>query len=297
MTSKSPISTLRFASQKEYGETPEKLRELERGWRERRRALGEITMNAASSTLHTGYADKAQMVKAGPSRTMAQRPDVGRPTYSPDPNRVRFRAVRPTTNPAIHPIAKTKPFGQTRPTHSLQRRETTLPTPPTSPKLPSTDNPLDESAPPAPLPAPGPNRRGSRDSPSSKRTPAPRVTLQQTPPQRILRGLLPPTTSPMPLTSGSSTTIHIPTSSRDIQIATPDCFISINEDGTEVRFTSTERGSRRLRLADAHTWSRDERKEWATVRDLVEGFKRATPRVRQWACRLMACMRLVADHR
>lgn len=197
-----------------FEETPQGLRDLERGWREKRRAvLGD---SEAINTLRPKYPREDARKKVFYGREGVE---VGR-------------------------------------SGRLQLGQTPLPTPPNSPKM---------------------------DKPSKYIS----VKAEIESCQPIMVGALPSTHGPVRLTSRSKSTIHV------ISSPAPNSIILEMEDGSTVKIRrdgrvlvmqSHTQGRRRLtssiRLDDKIGWKKDEREIWEGIAKLVEGYKRASPKVR-----------------
>ena len=286
-----------------YGETPEKLRELERGWREKRRVLGEKTMNTAGSSESAlipapsgnavgkallrrnerdGKDSGRKQVAVGIGLTFhpAQLDRCGQPDQAVTP-RDSTDALSNKGNKGILACRQRYPVKHALPVvggKKCDARGTALPTPPASPRPP----PLVFSNTKAP-PAHFPEARRVPQPYSSR----PFHVIQLKPevePKPILPGLLPPTPRPVPLTSHSKSTIQVlaPTSGRGMIIRTSMALINIASQGRSISIASPDQGKKRVRrlsLDDSAQWTAQEKKEWETIWELVMGFKRATPRV------------------
>lgn len=201
-----------------FEQTPNKLRLVEQGWRERRRQ--EISRKPVMEAGH----GTSEVEKVG---DQIQRAAVG-------------MAAKNRKRP-------------TEATPSLARHETAPPTPPPTP--PAQDKPI-----------------------CTKKDHKADMPIKM--PRPILADPLPPTPTPMIL--GHKTTLFIPDQS-------PSCphecvlrigrrRISVMRGGETIEVASGAQVLR-IRREEYKEWSQMERRQWETVRDLLEQVKRQTPRV------------------
>ena len=235
-----------------YGETPEKLRELEQGWRARRRmVLGELSSNEGQRLTSASTPIRERGAVANHETR-----------WSPPADDLQLRLRRPSGAGTAH---------QGRPRSTRDRPALPLPTPPNTP--PPTAPPLGAMAMPQTC------RRGLN---------APKTTTYGTAStlQPILSSPLPPTTAPVPLLRARSETItiHHPGSTIEITIRLGKAaMIQIRERGTVMivqRREGTRWGTARtLRLSAINQFREEDVLQWRTVSELVERFKRQIPRV------------------
>jgi hypothetical protein len=243
-----------------FEETPLRLRELEQGWRARRRiVLGDIEQDGDPVRRDS---DETKLVR-GQWTDAALKP--GRDVYSGSSRGGEVRrpgGTRPSLRPAVQVISP--------------------PTPPPTPPIPNTHLPrtLDQY----------PNDYLPRGN-QILHTPHSPLPIRSHP--------LPPATYPMPLTTSSKSTIQIlpipalhPSHDRtsttgriEIRIKLPTRTIETTNNGTTLSITPPSNSSRhiRTRTLDLAGWKelgKGDLKDWLMVYDVIEGFKRKTPRVR-----------------
>lgn len=209
-----------------FQDTPLRLRELEEGWREKRkRVLG----HGAETPIRDGI----------PAPGQARKAEVGGGVGGDRMRRKRREDIRAPVRAAVRPI-------------------TPPPTPPPSPsraKLPQNIQTYSMKV------------SHPRIIPHIPDENPPNVT-----PKPILSHPLIPTSKPIRLSSNPRSTIHThpPTSPYELSIELATIKVHVYRGGRVIQI-----GERKLLL---NGLGRDE-KEWMIVQDLVEGFKRRTPRV------------------
>lgn len=263
------IAQLRIA----FEETPTRLRELEEGWRaRRRRMLGDITCEAtqlpvaggsqpntkcgkiSSETRRaakTGRRELESLSLALPARRLERQP-AAKASLAVDAN----SRVSPSPGPPFAPALKREP----RPIIRTLPIIIAPPTPPASPPSPPRRTIPPYTVPTASSVIPGFKVAGGLPT--------------------ILAHPLPPTSYPIPISrSTPRDTIHVQPLNSPYEL-----IFSLDHGRRKV---SVVRGGEEIALRDKvvslrmqHLWDPKERKEWEMVAALVQRVKRGTPRVR-----------------
>ena len=241
-------------------ETPPKLRELEKGWRAKRRAvLGEQSDNASPIVEPKRQRNVLEFKRP----LLTTIPLVSTTQYT-----AKARAAR--VSRASSPMP-----GPDEPSLSLCRRKpppsvpSPLPTPPPTPPISELSKRPSRTA-----------RPFKASSPTPKPAESEKDTLQP-----ILASPLPPTSSPVPLVRGRPETIdlHPPASKHSFSLRTKDILIKVLRDGKSLQVLRwvDRRWSlvKNLRYGEKEKFDRDDVAQWRIVQQLVEKLKRETPRV------------------
>lgn len=246
--------------------------------------MGEMTMNTTTPIPAAPKHASAGNPSDGPCPTSRlQEGDGGKkaPDFTFRPRRERHRPVMWQQSDRVAGQDPSRPH----PPAMGQKAPMSLPTPPASPRQESPPLPTfppicrSSSIPKLSVPTKDMDRKRNKVRQQSVSILA---TNQSKP---ILPGLLPATTRPVPLTARPKSTIQIlpRTTTHGIMIHTHDqSTLNVDKDGRRmvVEFIGTRKDRKQqLLLKDQSKWTDRERKEWDTVWQLVEGFKRVTPRV------------------
>lgn len=261
-----------------FAETPAKLRELEDGWRARRRAL-VVRRENTDMGVDDGQGVCGAVGKLGGWYETEVCPVPKTiPRRDPDERALRGAAVavdlmvrreetrrKPRNRPISVGMPNTSSLGDENRASSRPFKLTTTPPSKLLPR-PFTNNPAMR------------DERASKHRESSE--PEPAAILP------ILASPLPPTPQPVPLTGRSSDTIHVhaPTSDLGLTLTQGSAKVQISADGRTIEFRQDDKKKNRhmtrsIGLDAVSDWTEQDKKDWYLVAKLVEGYKRHTPRV------------------
>lgn len=248
-----------------FEETPIKLRNLEAGWRDRRRLSGVKAAPAEPSMsrkVSFGRPDKA-------SRTIKASRTVKANVRGSDNENSRKGDAGPPKQPLYRRLHET-------------RHEVRSPPPVIGDALPPSPPPT----PPPPIDVTKSSARPAHELLIPLFKASPRLSRATDIPEPILSSQLPPTNQSVRLTSRSSDTIHVHSPDTRLGITATlrggAQWISVPQDGRSLYITTETNGLSRSRLIQVDEWSRwseDDRRDWELVRRTVETYKRNTPRV------------------
>lgn len=258
------IRQLRIA----FEETPAKLRELEQGWRaRRRRVLGDVTeikqIPAAGSSRQIPSEISEVALSARETDPIGDQPESPRQVHRPrrrisGSNPATYRVMPPRTQELPSAHRDEVPLGRPGSSHISLRVPVAPPTPPASPPTP-------------------PRQPGL--SPHSQRIVEPGSPARLNRIHPIMAQPLPPTSHPVPISrSTPRDTIRVLPFGSPIELAislhSGRRKIVVLQGGLELNLEGEA-----VRLVEQKAWGRRERKEWEMVQALVERVKRSTPRV------------------
>ncbi|KAI9636976.1 uncharacterized protein MKK02DRAFT_45684 [Dioszegia hungarica] len=272
-----------------FAETPVKLRELEVGWRERRKASLVLAERIQVGTpASQAEANKAAISRHGKKeREEAQRREKRLPQLKAEP---KPTSSVPRSRRATVSGEPPAPRRENIPSDRITQQPTKSRGNGTGTKSGTQPVPSPQLAPPSPPPTPPPILSRSK-KPDTVLAHAQQYTTrlgsQPRPPFPITSVPLPPTNRPVPLTARSPDTIHIhPAESLvgiTLRLGRTSQSITITQDGRVITFSAqpVQASPRQLRLSNWANWSEEDRRDWDIVRRLIEGYKRHTPKLGQ----------------
>ncbi|WWD21263.1 hypothetical protein CI109_105747 [Kwoniella shandongensis] len=271
---------------KVLADTPPRLRELEQGWKNRRRRVVEEVSFARSR------GDDRRPILGTTDDTIGRR--FRRRPSSLDATR-KARVERKDGAKVEGPLTEKTAKRPQKGTNNVRFESSTpsaLPTPPNTPPLP--ENTLT----PATRTSFSRQRDCSRQRCEPESGPADldvhakidhaKLKSSSSRARPILAKPLPPSHRPVPITSKGRSTIYMagPNEGIEMRVALPeDQVVRINKGGEVVVFTRERNDSgvlyeRTLRLPEIAQWGKSDEQAWVMIQRIVEEFKRHTPRVK-----------------